>query len=221
MTWNPLLSTDLTTEWQFTSVTDDNFFRFTFTNSFNVSHVAIAQAQTGSITELYDIKTLAVRPESEILLIEKPPFFTSRTIALRVVPFSSKKQPTLFLNLESLDMPLTVRATVDFSSFPQPLFTRGISSVLLPEKITVSPTPVEIAGVPVPLSAYTVWNDSQTSVTLLAQNPDQNNAWIPIVQLQEGAYYEFPQPPGVAIRFQFFDGNSSGEVHICRYTSAL
>lgn len=113
--WNPLATIQLTENWQYTSITTDNVFKFAFTDSFNISSVGIAQAQVGSVVQLFDFRRLAVRAENEILTIEPPPFFEERRIAIRAIAFSDKKPVQLTLSLESLSMPIQNPVSVNVS----------------------------------------------------------------------------------------------------------
>lgn len=106
MTWSLYEEIDISSAWHHCPITDDNLFRLSYSNSFNFSSILIAQSELGQNTQLYDLKPLAIREESEILYIEKPNFFDSRRIAFKGIAFSDKRTPTLTLRVESQYMSL-------------------------------------------------------------------------------------------------------------------
>lgn len=125
MDWETVFDDDLTNQWQYSEPTDFNVFRFTCANPFNLSTIAIAQAEVSSLTQLFNLQRLGVRPESEICVIEKPPFFSDRRLAVRGIPSGANRPLSGSLKIEGMSMAIS---QVRFS----PGWTREGSTLVSP-----------------------------------------------------------------------------------------
>ncbi len=105
--WETLAEIGISGQWQYTDPTENNIFRFTLTQPFNLSGIAIAQAETGVTPQLFDIQRLAIRPEAEICVIAKPVFFSDRRLAVRGIPFASNKSVSGTLKIEGMSMAIS------------------------------------------------------------------------------------------------------------------
>lgn len=197
--WNPLATIQLTEDWQYTTVTTDNVFKFAFTDSFNISSVGIAQAQVGSVVQLFDFRRLAVRSENEILTIEPPPFFEERRIAIRAIAFSDKKPVQLTLSLESLSMPIQNPVNVNVS-VPQSVYasTAVTKYTIAAEGRDSAPANPDRKGVLI--------RNKGTGYVSVYMGQDSNTAPSGSFVLQPGGTYELYVPFTPRIDFYSDDG---------------
>jgi hypothetical protein len=113
MNWTTVFEAPLSNQWQFSDPTDFNVFRFTLSAPFNLSSISLAQAETNGQTQLFDLQRIGIRPESEICVIETPPFFSDRRIAVRGIATGSNKSLSGSLKIEGMSM--AIAQSTDFS----------------------------------------------------------------------------------------------------------
>lgn len=85
MAWSLFYSAKTSTKWAFTPLLDQDWIRIRSTTPPTDGFIELAQAQTISVNELFDIRTLKARPESELLYLPKPPTFKYRRLGFRQV----------------------------------------------------------------------------------------------------------------------------------------
>lgn len=178
MSWELLAEIDLLNEWQFTPVTDAEYFRVR--SSFPGQFATIfRQAQTPTAPEFWGQQSLIVAPDFLIFRFEPPPFFDERRLAVKR---ANRNDSLTTLELEVYPMGLYNPANVTI--------TPVTSSTATASTVAASTTSVTILASNSSRKGATIQNNG-TGTLYLEMGPTATTTSY-LAPVYPGGYFELP-----------------------------
>lgn len=212
--WQPLATLTLTTEWQYTPVTDALWFRLRHSQGvgFARGHFGQAYIAAGNV-DLLNVFSIFPSQEGEIFkLIPIPhPDYHERQLALRLTQRSANLPNPWTITLDFMPISQSEQSTVIFPS------SDTVTEVVIP----ASTTPISILSANANRKGFSVLNTSNGILYLkmTAYTANANNAQAVAessIRLTANALYECPVPYTGAV-FGVF-ASSNGNARIAEYT---